>query len=191
MSLRILSGTLKGRVLKSPKGSCTRPTLAIVRKALFDICQDHIVKADVLDLFAGSGAIGIEALSHGAKSVIFIENHPFAISAIQDNIRSLKIESQARLVKLSVFLGLKTLLKQKKTFDLIYVDPPYTSEDQLLEKILLFFDTEPLLNKGGLLFIETQAPSVLTSYVEKLTTLKLMSSRTFSQTVLHEFQLIN
>jgi 16S rRNA (guanine966-N2)-methyltransferase len=187
MSLRVLSGSLKGRILKSPKGSCTRPTLAIVRKALFDICQDHIVGADVLDLFAGSGAIGIEALSHGAKSVIFIENHPLAISAIQENIRSLKIESEARLVKLSVFLGLKTLIKQKKTFDLIYVDPPYTSEDKLLEKILLFFDTAPLLKEGGKLFLETQAPCLLTPSFNQLTTLQLASSRHFSQTVLHEF----
>lgn len=187
MSLRILSGTFKGRILKAPKGTCTRPTLGIVRQALFDICQNHIEGCDFLDVFAGSGAIGIEALSRGAHSATFIENHPLAITAIDENIRTLKITDSSRLMKLSVFLGLQTLIKQGKTFDIIYVDPPYTADRKLLEKLLFFFDKEPLLKENGLLFLEEKAPSVLAEHAAELTSLKLQSSRNFSQTLLHEF----
>lgn len=188
MSLRILGGSLKGRLLKAPKGTSTRPTLGVVRKAVFDICQSDIEGAFVLDVFAGSGAVGIEALSAGAAHVTFIENHPLAIRAICDNITTLKIEKETHLIRQSVFLGLQTLFKQKKSFDIVYIDPPYTADTKLLQKILLFFEEHPIVKKGGVLFLEEKAPATITKETGPFEHLELVNTRQFSQSILHQFR---
>src|SRR5690349_14081953 len=98
MTLRIIGGTLRGRRLLSPKSSLTRPTTAIVRKSVFDICQEIIVDAEFLDLFAGSGAMGIEALSRGAKHVTFVDSNAQAIQCVEHNLRLFKMEKQATIL---------------------------------------------------------------------------------------------
>ena len=94
MGLRILGGTFRNRLLKSPKGEQTRPTLAVMRKSVFDILQTQIEGAAFLDLYAGSGAMGLEALSRGASHATFVDANRFALSCIEDNICLLKVENQ-------------------------------------------------------------------------------------------------
>ncbi len=182
MSLKIISGKFGSRPLVSPKGIQTRPTTAMARKALFDMCQEMIEEAHVLDLFAGSGAIGLEALSLGASSAVFVEKSRLALDAIGKNIDLLNVEKNCRILAKEA-LGAVTLLeKEGETFDLIYSDPPY---EMPLDPILKALDTSSLLKPEGRLFIESnkQAPDC------ELKNLILKNSRRFGICFLHQYRL--
>jgi len=145
--VKILSGIYKNRQLKTPKGDRTRPTSSKVRGSVFDILQGEVEGARFLDLFAGSGSMGIEALSRGAKDAVFVENDRSAANCIRENLSALGIE--AKLLQLDAQLAVKKLQKLGEVFDLIYVDPPYALDvHPLLEKL------PPLLAEDGLLFLE-------------------------------------
>ncbi len=192
MSLRILGGEFKNRPLKTPKSPQTRPTLAVMRKAVFDIVQSQIEGASFLDLYAGSGAMGLEALSRGACHTTFVETNPIAFGCIQENTRMLKLQEQSTLLSYDVLLCLKKMEKQARTFDLVYADPPYLPgvRLQLLQKLLEFFDSHPLLNKGGRLFLEEGAPPTLKLDKLSLTTLLHVDTRSFARSTLHQFRSI-
>ncbi len=98
MSLRIIGGKYKGRVLKAPKGSATRPTHGMLRESVFNICQNEIAGARFLDLFAGSGAMGLEALSRGASHITLVENDRHALASIRENIAVLQAASQTTVI---------------------------------------------------------------------------------------------
>ena len=190
MSLRVIGGEFRNRPLVAPKGTATRPTLAIMRKAVFDICQSSIDGASFLDLFAGSGAMGIEALSRGATFATFIESNRLAIQCIQTNLKSLKLEDRADLLMSDVFVSLKKLAKQGKAFTIIYIDPPYalSSKSALLIELIAFLNRENLLEPLATLFIEEAAPQHLDIATIEHNGLKHLNSRTFSQSVLHQFR---
>ncbi len=179
--MRILSGSFKGRPLIAPKGSQTRPTLSIVRKAVFDILQPAVSGADFLDLFAGSGAMGIEALSRGARRSVFVENHREAVRALHKNLNLLKID--AVVLAGDVLTVLKKLEKQKETFQIIYADPPYQLK-HLYTELLQFLDTASLLQPGGYLFLESRSP------IEELPLkqLVLIDKRRFGTSLLHQYR---
>jgi 16S rRNA (guanine966-N2)-methyltransferase len=189
MTLRIIGGAFRNRPLKSPKGEQTRPTLAIMRKAVFDILQDKIQGASFLDLFAGSGAMGLEALSRGAAHATFVETNRQALHCIEDNFKILKVGPQCTLIGYDCFLALKTLAKKRQRFDIVYVDPPYlaTVHLGLFHDILTFFDLHPLLNPGGTLFLEESKFPSLKPEDLSLKNLHYINSRTFSCSVLHQF----
>lgn len=183
MSLRILGGIFRNRLLKSPKGEQTRPTLAVMRKSVFDILQTQIEGAAFLDLYAGSGAMGLEALSRGASHATFVDANRFALSCIEENIRLLKVEDQATVIGYDCLQALKKLAKKGLSFDIVYVDPPYAAG--LIKEILEFFDTHPLLKPQGRLFLEESAPASLK--IESLKTLYHVDTRVFSRSALHQF----
>jgi len=142
--MRIVAGTLRSRQLKSLKGLALRPTSDRLRETLFNILGARVEGSRFLDLFAGSGAIGIEAISRGAVSAVFVENHSAAVRLIRANLASLRIESGARVVLAEVATAIRTLEKLPDTaFDFIFLDPPYVEEKQYegtlraLEKSLL------------------------------------------------------
>jgi 16S rRNA (guanine966-N2)-methyltransferase len=182
--LHVISGSLRGRLLKTPKSSSTRPTTALLRKSFFDVVKTVIEGANFLDLFAGSGAIGIEALSRGAAHATFVETHKEAIRCIRDNISTFHLESQATLLPYDVRLALKKLHKQGQTFDLIYADPPYTHTD-LYAELLSFFDQGHLLHPGSLLFIEEGSPPSL--HPQSLPHLTYKTTRHFGKSLLHQY----
>ena len=122
--MRIIAGALKGRILAPVKGR-TRPTAAKVREAIFSILGGAVVQAQVLDLFAGTGALGIEALSRGAAQAVFVEDHPEALKALARNLESLGIEDRSRVLPLPVAAALRKLAVQGAQFDLVFLDPPY------------------------------------------------------------------
>ncbi|MBS0621264.1 MAG: 16S rRNA (guanine(966)-N(2))-methyltransferase RsmD [Verrucomicrobia bacterium] len=184
MSLRILGGRFRARTLKSPKGEGTRPTLAILRKAVFDILQQEVPESRFLDLFAGSGAMGLEALSRGALHATFVEKNPAAFRLIQENVRLLSVENESTLYCMDAELALKKMTKAGELFDVIYIDPPYAK--QSLPKWLQYFDTSSLLSPGGTLLLEEGAPSTLGPLV--LSRLTHVSTRTFSRSTLHQFR---
>jgi 16S rRNA (guanine966-N2)-methyltransferase len=125
--MRIIAGSLKGRRLAPVRG-LIRPTGAKVREAIFNILGDAVADARVLDLFAGTGALGIEALSRGAKDAVFVEDHPESLKVLRRNLANLDLEAQTRVLPLPVHTALKKLGVHGGDFDLAFLDPPYGGE---------------------------------------------------------------
>jgi len=143
--VRILAGRFKNHTLKTPKSA--RPTTSKLRGSVFDILQHQIEGARFLDLFAGSGAMGIEAFSRGAKSATFVEKNRQAAACIRENLSTLHIEGT--VLQLETKAALKHLTKKKYLFDIIYMDPPYSMDVQpLLEEL------SSLLAPEGILILE-------------------------------------
>lgn len=175
--MRIIAGTFKGRPLKTPKGASTRPTQGMLREAVFNICQNEIEGARFLDLFAGSGAMGCEALSRGALQATFVEQNRNAISCIKENIAALEIESMTRVISLNALKAIELLIKENGLFDLIYIDPPYD----------LKLDLTPvtkLLSPNGILFFEERYKGTKPSPIDGL---KIKDSRRFGEALLTIF----
>jgi 16S rRNA (guanine966-N2)-methyltransferase len=122
--MRIIAGAFKGRRLAPVKGR-TRPTAAKVREALFSILGPVVNGARVLDLFAGTGALGIEALSRGAAAAVFVEDHPDAVKGLRHNLVDLALQGQTKVLPLPVASALKKLAAQGERFGLVFLDPPY------------------------------------------------------------------
>lgn len=190
--MHIIAGQFKNRKISTPKGEETRPTSARLRESLFNICQHYIEDAYFLDLFAGSGAVGFEALSRGAKHVTFIENDRNAVACINRTIELLDVGSQVDIRATDIFAGLERLTKQNKTYDIIYVDPPYDTHVKLKDvaqtygsHILDLIDEGTLLKPRGSLFIEEAGGAI--ELDKNYRTLTLNSSRKMGRSVLHEF----
>ena len=152
--MRIISGTARGTKLFTLEGNNTRPTLDRVRESVFNILQRKIQNAQVLDLFAGSGAIGLEALSRGAKSVVFCDNSTKAIQIVENNIEKTHLKEKSILCKMNY---LQCLEKMKETkFDFIYLDPPYDSDYAInaIQKIMEY----NMISENANIFIETDKP---------------------------------
>jgi 16S rRNA (guanine966-N2)-methyltransferase len=122
--MRIIAGALKGRRMAPVKGRI-RPTAAKVREAIFSILGDAVLKARVLDLFAGTGALGIEALSRGAQEAVFVEDHPAALKVLRRNLEDLGLTEQAAVLPMPVLTVLKRLAARRERFSLAFLDPPY------------------------------------------------------------------
>jgi 16S rRNA (guanine966-N2)-methyltransferase len=123
--MRVISGTLKGRRLRAPAGMATRPTADRIRESLFNILAGSIRNRRVLDLFAGTGALGIEAISRGAGSAVFVDQAKSALAAIRCNIRNLKLDDRTRVIHWNIRKNLNCLLSEPQGFDLVFMDPPY------------------------------------------------------------------
>ena len=149
--MRVIAGSRKGHRIDAPKGLATRPTSDRVRENIFNLVQAWVEDAAVLDLFAGSGAMGIEALSRGAERAVFVESWPAACHAIEHNLDKLRLTG-AEVVchDVSRFVAADT-----RTYDLVFCDPPY-DEYASLEPILARY-VPRLLADGGLLVLETAA----------------------------------
>jgi 16S rRNA (guanine966-N2)-methyltransferase len=123
--VRVIAGRFGGRRLKAPRGRVTRPTSDRVREALFSMLGD-VREARVLDLFAGTGALGIEALSRGAKWAVFVERDAAALEALRANLAALELgEPAARIRRMEAGMALRDARERDETYDLLFVDPPY------------------------------------------------------------------
>lgn len=176
MTLRILGGRYKGRTLHSPKTNKTRPTQGILRQAVFNICQHSIDGARFLDLFAGSGAMGLEAISRGASTAFFVEQDKSAARCIRENISELRLEAQATLLQQDLFSALKSLGKKSELFDIVYIDPPYGDPSHLNE-VLTEIEKQNILAPESLVFIETSSEEPELTY--ESARLKLRDMRRF------------
>ena len=123
--MRVISGMLKGRRLVAPAGLSTRPTADRIKESVFNILGSSVQSAMVLDLFAGTGALGIEALSRGATHAVFIDQAKAALAAIRTNIRNLGIGDRTRVLQWNISKGLQCLSSMPPAFDLVFMDPPY------------------------------------------------------------------
>ena len=126
--MRVVSGKLKSKKLCSVKGLDIRPTSDRVKEAIFDILQDCFRGQNVLDLFAGTGALGIEALSRGARKAVFIEESRQSLNALRRNIEECRLKEQAEVWPREVQAGIRILQGRGESFELIFLDPPYGKE---------------------------------------------------------------
>lgn len=181
--MKVTGGSLKSRVLLTPSSAVTRPTSERLRQTVFDILQSTIEAADFLDIFAGSGAMGIEALSRGAKHATFMENHPSALRCLRQNLAQLGLESQATVLHFDARTSLRKLIEKKSSFDFIYIDPPYLKH-HLQKQVLLLIDDSNLLKTDGTLFMEIGSKTSLPS-LEKL---KLETKRSVGSSQLFQYK---
>jgi 16S rRNA (guanine(966)-N(2))-methyltransferase RsmD len=155
--MRIIAGTFRSRQLKSLKGLALRPTSDRLRESLFNVLAERIPGCRFLDVFAGTGAVGIEALSRGAAEVVFLENHAPAATLIQKNLDSLGIRGRTRILKLDALRGLQRLAAEhtpaSAPFDIGFLDPPYAHADEY-RRVLTFLGSAPFLAPGGLVIAE-------------------------------------
>ena len=147
--MRVITGKARGVVLKTPDGMQTRPTSDRVKEALFSILQFELAGMAVLDLFGGTGQLGIEALSRGAARAVFVDAGEAACKIIKENLRRTKLESQAKVVRSDYLTYLKTT---KEHFDLILLDPPYA--EVFLENSLNCITEIDILQTGGIIVTE-------------------------------------
>ena len=150
--MKVISGILKGRNIEGYNIDGTRPTMDRVKESLFATIQNNIKDSVVLDLFAGSGQIGIESISNGAKLCYFIDNNKEAIKILNKNISNLNIKSNSKVLLSDWKKSLNEFSNQNIKFDLIFVDPPY--DYNVYEKILEKVSTMNLLNEDGLIILE-------------------------------------
>ena len=144
--LRIISGKYRHMIIATPNVNTTRPTTDKVREALMSALGDKLINSTILDLFAGSGALGLESLSRGAKKAIFCDNNYLAYKTIKDNILKLKIEEETEVHKCSYQQLLNTL---NEKIDIVYLDPPYAKID-LYQIVTDFLIEHQLLNKDAI-----------------------------------------
>ena len=167
--MRIISGAYRGRVLKSPSGNKTRPTSDRLRETLFNVLQTKIdIDTRFLDLCAGTGAIGIEALSRGAKFSTFVDKSRRACALIEENLDLLEVpEDQTEIFQSSADDFLRRLDGNSKGWDIIFFDPPYLED---YAKVLYLFadDEASLLNEDGIFIAEHHAKNVLPDAVGEL-----------------------
>ena len=150
--MKVISGLLKGRIIDGYNIDGTRPTMDRVKESLFGMIQDNIKDSIVLDLFAGSGQLGIEAISNGAKLCYFTDNNNEVIKVLNKNITNLKIQNNAKVILTDWKKFLNECANSKLKFDIIFVDPPYDYD--VYEKILEKVSTLDLLNEDGLIILE-------------------------------------
>jgi len=170
MSVRVISGTAKGHKLQVPRGLTVRPTPDRAKEALFSIIGNRVVGCHFLDLYAGSGAIGIEALSRGAEQVVFVEKRPRVARIIRFNLTKTDLAARARVVVADVAQTLVKMAGKPTIFDVIFADPPYNDENTAL--ILQVLGRKELLNENGLVVWEHATPVTIPSNIGKLVSVK-------------------
>ena len=174
--MRVISGIAAHRKLVSPPGNEIRPTTDRIKETLFNILAPDIYGADFLDLFAGSGQIGIEALSRGASSCVFVDDGRTAIDCIKKNVEVLnEVDGKFEILRMSASSAISRLYTSGKRFDIIFMDPPYDKE--LEKEVLLAIDRYPVLKDDGFIVVEASEETEF-DYIED-TNLKITREKNY------------
>jgi 16S rRNA (guanine(966)-N(2))-methyltransferase RsmD len=152
--MRIISGSLRGRRLQAPPEGVVRPTPDRVRESIFNILGQRLDDMAFLDLYAGSGAVGLEAVSRGACRVVLVEHDPAACDVIRRNVAHLGCEDRVELVSRSVDLALGPLERGGDVFDVVFADPPYSDPPEQLETLLERLDGSSLVDPDGCVVLQ-------------------------------------
>ena len=150
--MRVIAGTARSMPLKTIKGMDTRPTTDKTKETLFNVLQTDIPDCRFLDLFSGSGAIGIEALSRGAASAVFVEHNRQAVACIKENLTKTKLMSQAEIMPVECQTAIRQLDDGKRHFDIVFMDPPYNK--QLEKEMLIQLQHASFINEETMIIIE-------------------------------------
>lgn len=148
--MRIIAGLAKGRKIMSPVGmDTTRPTLDRIKESIFNIIQNRVYGAKVVDVFSGTGSLGLEAASRGAKECYLVDRDKITFSFLQKNVENLKFEEICKCLNMDSYKALEEFSKRKIVFDLIFIDPPYLKN--LIPPAVEIIEKEGLLDKDGLI----------------------------------------
>ncbi len=177
--MRIISGEHKGRRLAGGKKKKVRPTSDRVKESIFNILREEVMGKKILDLFAGAGSLGIEALSRGAESVTFVDASSQSINVLKKNIKSLNLESRSTILRLD---GLKAINKLKQNFQMIFADPPYLKG--YVQRVIGSVVQSEVLEKNGILILEHHKKETFSFPEEKLSILR---QKKFGDTVISFF----
>lgn len=150
--MRVIGGRFRGRRLLSPRGEETRPTSDRVREALFNILAPHVEGAIFLDAFAGTGAVGIEALSRGARRAVFVERNRESARVLAENLRMLELEGSARIISRPFVRAVPRLAAEEAPFGLVFLDPPYGPGELL--RALRLCSADRFMSRSGLVIAE-------------------------------------
>ena len=162
--MRVIAGSAKRMPLKTIEGLETRPTTDRIKETLFNMISEYLADSNFLDLFSGSGGIGIEALSRGAANAVFVEQNKKAMNCIRENLKFTRLEDYAEVYETDVINAL-IRMEHKKKFDYVFMDPPY---NQLHEKrVLEYLSKSDLLSKDALIIVEASLETDF-SYAEEL-----------------------
>ena len=178
MSIRIIGGELKGRKLVAVAGKETRPTADRVRESIFNILGDRVRGAHVLDLYAGTGALGIEALSRGAASVLFAEDHKAALAALERNIKACSLHGRVRTIRWNILNNLNIIDSHRPAFNLVFIDPPYNMD--MIQPTLSNLGLCRCLDSGALMVIEHSPKEPIP---ENLPEYKISDQRRYGKTL--------
>ena len=154
--MRVITGKARGVVLKTPNGMATRPTADRVKEALFNVIQFDVPTAKVLDLFGGTGQLGIEALSRDAKFAVFVDEREDACRLIKENLKRTKLEQYAKVIRSDYLAYLRTCTEK---FDIVLLDPPYA--EVFLENSLKMITEIDILQTGGIIVTERPVGKML------------------------------
>ena len=150
--MRVIAGKARRINLCSLPGLETRPTQDRTKETLFNVLNPYLADSNFLDLFSGSGAIGIEALSRGSRQAVFVEKNPGAVKCIQTNLKNTKLEQDARVYTMDAVSCIKKLENENQVFDVIFMDPPYNHE--LEKEILLVLDKSNIVHEDTVIVVE-------------------------------------
>lgn len=153
--MRVISGKAKGRPLKAVPGMGTRPTTDKVKEAIFSMIGPYFEGGAALDLFAGTGGLGIEALSRGMERAVFIDIDPKSVEVIRHNLRAANLAGQAEVYRNDAARALKALEKRNAAFDLIFLDPPYRMTD--IDELMVSMAQKNLVREGATVLVEFDA----------------------------------
>ncbi len=155
--MKIIAGKYRGHDITTSSRLGLRPTANLVREAVFNVISMFVMDKIVMDLFAGTGAYGFEALSRGAGSVVFVDNNPKVCSGLKQTGRKLGIENVMRVIRAQALTAVRNLLAEKAKFSIIFLDPPYYTDD--MNQVMGFSDFTELLTDDGLLICERHVRS--------------------------------
>ena len=181
--MRIIAGERRAKQLISPKTTKTRPTLDRVKEALFSILTNDIEGAIVLDLFSGTGNLGIEALSRGAKFAYLNDIDSEAVKLIYSNVQLTNYEKYAKITRKDYEKCLKLLEKNNVVFDIIFIDPPYASKVE--EKCLEYLSKSCIMNQKSIIILESDKDKVFNEQVEGLS---VIDKRTYGRVMLRLYK---
>lgn len=199
MPLTITSGYLKGRVIKTSSGNHSRPTTELLRQAIFNKLQNDLEGCSFLDLFSGTGSMGIEALSRGASHATFVEAHLQTAKILHQNIETLQLQDKTSVFILDVCKALAVFERKQMSFDYVYIDPPYKdlkeeiSSAKTLSFVLKTLDSTTLLKSGALVFVEFSSLNLkdkaTATFLEMpLVSLKLTQEKKYGRSILYTFK---
>lgn len=157
--LRVISGSAKGHKLKTINGMTTRPTSDKVKGSIFNILASHIPGAAVLDVFGGTGSLGIEALSRGAESAVFFDKSTECCGVIRENLAHTKLTEQARVFHTDYAAGIAKMHAEGKKFDIIFLDPPY--HKNFIQETLKILVNNDIIGDDGILIAEHSSSDIL------------------------------
>ncbi|NLM76324.1 MAG: 16S rRNA (guanine(966)-N(2))-methyltransferase RsmD [Clostridiaceae bacterium] len=182
--LRIIGGTARGIRIEAPSTDKTRPTLDRVKESVFNILMPYLPDAKVLDLFSGSGNLGIEALSRGASKSVFVDQSRFCTNIIRKNLEKVKFIDRASILTMTAERAVSLLAGKGEKFDIIFLDPPYNMK--FLTKTLQLLNDFDIINKDGIIACEHQKDEIAPDELGRFVKVK---SRSYGDTVYSFYEL--